>query len=179
MKLTRLVLSDLHLGTGSRPGELNVLEDFHYDVEFAELLTYYDGEAGEDGEIELILNGDIFDLLKVQIDGVWPTEITAELAERKLRQCLDGHPVFVAALRNFLSRTNRRCVNGGRPICRAKSGRVSRIGRRQKCRAGCRRRSDSQSGCHAAMGSRRCRRGADGRSKTDERRSRREMGSRN
>ena len=67
-------------------------------------------------------------------------------------------------------------LHGGRPVCRPECGRVGPIGRRQKCRAGCRRRSDSQSGCHAAMGSRG---GADRRSKTDERRSRREMGSRN
>lgn len=110
MKLTRLVLSDLHLGTGIRPGELNVLEDFHYDDEFAELLAYYDAEAGEDGEIELILNGDIFDLLKVKVGGVWPTEITDEIATEKLRQCLDGHPKFVNALKSFLAKEGRRLV---------------------------------------------------------------------
>ena len=110
MKLTRLVLSDLHLGTGSRPGESNVLEDFHHDDDFAELLAHYEREAGGDGELELILNGDIFDLLKVKIGGVWPTEITDEIATEKLRQCLDGHPRVVHALKDFLSKERRRVV---------------------------------------------------------------------
>jgi UDP-2,3-diacylglucosamine pyrophosphatase LpxH len=110
MKLLRLVLSDLHLGTGSRPGELNVFEDFHYDDEFAELLAHYDRQAGEDGEIELILNGDVFDLLKVKIGGVWPTDITDEIATEKLRQCMDGHPKFVNALKEFVGKKRRRLV---------------------------------------------------------------------
>lgn len=110
MNLTRLVVSDLHLGTGSRPGEHNVFEDFHCDDTFAEFLAHYDREAGPDGEIELIMNGDIFDLLKVKIGGVWPTDITDEIATEKLRKCLDGHPRFVRALKEFLSKEHRRLV---------------------------------------------------------------------
>jgi len=110
MNLTRLVVSDLHLGTGSRPGEHNVFEDFHNDDTFAEFLAHYDREAGADGEIELIMNGDIFDLLKVKIGGVWPTDITDEIATEKLRKCLDGHPRFVRALKEFLSKERRRLV---------------------------------------------------------------------
>ncbi len=110
MRLIRLVLSDLHLGTGVPEGLLNPLEDFYYDERFAELLEHYDKSAGETVQIELILNGDIFDLLKVQLDGVWPTEITEQVAEEKLRLCLDGHPRFVAALRAFLSKPTRRLV---------------------------------------------------------------------
>ena len=110
MKLIRLVVSDLHLGTGVAEGQLNPLEDFFYDDRFAELLDHYEKKCGDSIGIELILNGDIFDLLKVQVDGVWPAEITAEIAEHKLRLCLDGHPRFVAALRTFLHRPNRRLV---------------------------------------------------------------------
>jgi UDP-2,3-diacylglucosamine pyrophosphatase LpxH len=110
VKLIRLVLSDLHLGTGVPEGALNPLEDFFYDERFAELMEHYDRKCGEATAIEVILNGDIFDLLKVQIDGEWPTEITAEIAERKLKQCLDGHPRFVGALRTLLAKPNRRCV---------------------------------------------------------------------
>jgi UDP-2,3-diacylglucosamine pyrophosphatase LpxH len=110
VKLIRLVLSDLHLGTGVPEGQLNPFEDFFYDERFAELLAHYDQKCAEGTQIELILNGDIFDLLKVQIDGVWPTEITAEVATRKLQKCLDGHPKFVAALRGFLANPRSRCV---------------------------------------------------------------------
>ncbi|NOY94015.1 MAG: hypothetical protein GXP55_22765 [Deltaproteobacteria bacterium] len=108
MKLERLIVSDLHLVTGSREGELNPLEDFFHDDRFAELLAHYDEEAGSDRELELILNGDIFDLLKVRIGGVWPTEITDELATEKLRLCLDGHPRFVSALARFMRSPGRR-----------------------------------------------------------------------
>ena len=108
MTLLRLVLSDLHLGTGTRRGQLNPLEDFIHDDRLVELLAYYDQTVGADGSIELILNGDIFDLLKVKIAGEWPTEVTEEIAVAKLQQCLEGHPKFVLALREFLQKpTNR------------------------------------------------------------------------
>ncbi len=108
MKLVRLVLSDLHLGSGSRPGELNAYEDFFHDDRFAELITHHVREIPPDTAIELILNGDIFDLLKIRIGGVWPTEITDGIATEKLRQCLDGHPVVVRALKDFMSRRGSR-----------------------------------------------------------------------
>src|SRR5262245_36541353 len=110
MKLLRIVVSDLHLGTGVEKGKRNPHEDFYEDDRFAELLAHYDQLAGDQSEIELILNGDIFDLLKVKIDGAWPTEITAEIATEKLRLCLEGHPKFVLCLRSFLNRPHRRLV---------------------------------------------------------------------
>jgi UDP-2,3-diacylglucosamine pyrophosphatase LpxH len=110
VRLIRLVVSDLHLGTGVSEGVLNPLEDFYYDERFAELLEHYDKKLSDGTQIELILNGDIFDLLKVQLHGRWPTEITQEVAEQKLRLCLDGHPRFVSALRSFLSNPDRRLV---------------------------------------------------------------------
>jgi UDP-2,3-diacylglucosamine pyrophosphatase LpxH len=110
MKLLRVVLSDLHLGTGYQSGRLNPHEDFFEDDRFAELLAYYDAEAGDDTEVELVLNGDIFDLLKVKIDDQWPIEITEEIAVEKLRLCLEGHPKAVLSLRRFVSGGPRRIV---------------------------------------------------------------------
>ena len=108
MSLFRLVISDLHIGTGTRRGQLNRLEDFFHDERFAELLDYYDQLAGPEGSIELILNGDIFDLLKVKIGDRWPTEVTEDVGVAKLQQCLDGHPKLVLAIREFLQKpTNR------------------------------------------------------------------------
>ena len=49
VKLYRIVLSDLHLVTGSRPGKLDPFEDFFHDERFAELLAHY----GEDAEAEV------------------------------------------------------------------------------------------------------------------------------
>ncbi|MEM9191615.1 MAG: metallophosphoesterase [Myxococcota bacterium] len=105
MKLQRIVVSDLHLGSGSRIGELNPFEDFNHDDRFAELLSHYDSDDDDTG-VELIMNGDIFDLLKIKVGGVWPTEITDEIATEKLRQCLEGHPRFVRALRQFVEKDN-------------------------------------------------------------------------
>lgn len=110
MKLIRLIASDLHLGTGVEKGRLNPHEDFFEDERFAELLAFYDAEHGPDTEIELILNGDIFDLLQVRLEGVWHVEITSEIATEKLRLCLEGHPRFVRALRSFLEKDRRRLV---------------------------------------------------------------------
>jgi UDP-2,3-diacylglucosamine pyrophosphatase LpxH len=110
MPLLRLVLSDLHLGTGVRRGEPNAFEDFRHDDEFADLLAHHHAAAAAGDTIELVFNGDIFDLLKVKIDGRWPTEITDEIATEKLRRCLDGHPRFVHALREFLTHPRRRLV---------------------------------------------------------------------
>ncbi len=109
MRLLRLVLSDLHLGTGASFGEPNPLEDFRHDEELADLLDHYDRLVGN-GELEVVLNGDIFDLLKVKIAGVWPTEITDEVATEKTRQCLEGHPRVVRALRELVERPGRRIV---------------------------------------------------------------------
>ncbi len=108
MKLTRLVLSDLHLANGSKLGELNPMEDFFHDERFAELLEHYDEECSGRGGVELILNGDIFDLLKIKIEGVWPLDITDHVATEKLRQCLEGHPRFVHALKRFLETEENR-----------------------------------------------------------------------
>jgi UDP-2,3-diacylglucosamine pyrophosphatase LpxH len=110
MKLLRLVVSDLHVGTGAQSGRLNPHEDFFEDDRFAELLAHYGGLAGTDTEVELILNGDIFDLLKVKVNGVWPVEITEEIATEKLRLCLEGHPRVVTALRRFVAEGRRRIV---------------------------------------------------------------------
>lgn len=109
MRLVRLILSDLHLGTGAPRGEPNILEDFRHDDELVDLLAYYDRKVGT-GELEVVLNGDIFDLLKVKIGGVWPAEITDEIATEKLRQCLEGHPKAVRALRELIERPGRRIV---------------------------------------------------------------------
>ncbi|HBP23004.1 MAG TPA: hypothetical protein DEA08_35175 [Planctomycetes bacterium] len=103
VNLVRIVVSDLHLGSGSRPGELNPYEDFFHDERFADFIRHYLRDTGEDVGIELILNGDIFDLLKIRIGGVWPVEITDEIATEKLRQCLDGHPIFVRTLKEFMA----------------------------------------------------------------------------
>lgn len=98
----RLVVSDTHLGAGMLRGQPNPLEEFFHDDRFAELLEHHRRGQYADCDVELVLNGDIFDLLKIKVGGVWPTEITEEIACEKLRMCLDGHPVFCEAIRRHL-----------------------------------------------------------------------------
>ena len=44
----------------------------------------------------------------MKIAGEWPTEVTEDVAIAKLQQCLEGHPKFVLAIREFLQKpTNR------------------------------------------------------------------------
>ncbi len=91
-----LVLSDLHLGTGHRRGAVNIYDDFKEDDRLTQLLDRHHGE-------HLLLNGDIFDLLKVSVRGQFPDEISERLAVIKLRLCLRGHPKVTQALTRFLS----------------------------------------------------------------------------
>lgn len=90
-----LVLSDLHLGTGHRRGRVNIYDDFKEDERLAQLLERHAGA-------HLVLNGDIFDLLKVPVMGQFPDEISERLAGIKLFKCLRGHPRVVQALAKFL-----------------------------------------------------------------------------
>jgi UDP-2,3-diacylglucosamine pyrophosphatase LpxH len=107
-KVVRVVFSDCHLGTGMRRGQPNPFEDFHEDERLAEMVEHYATGAYERLEVELILNGDIFDLMKVEIDGAFPTAITEALAIEKMRRTLEGHPRVVSALRAFVARPGKR-----------------------------------------------------------------------
>lgn len=90
-----LVLSDLHLGTGHQRGRVNIYDDFKEDDRLTQLLERYTGS-------HLVLNGDIFDLLKVPVMGQFPDEISPRLAGIKLFKCLKGHPKVIDALGKFL-----------------------------------------------------------------------------
>ena len=106
--MRKLVLSDLHLGSGTTAGELNPFEDFHFDRQFEELLAFHcAGRAGTE-PLELVLNGDILDFLKVDLDGTFPDRIDRDVAVAKGRRILAGHPRFFAALRKFLAGKDRK-----------------------------------------------------------------------
>jgi len=104
----KIVVSDLHIGTGHAPGEVNPYEDFQLDDRFAEMIGYYSSGKYENHEVELILNGDFFDLLKVPVNGAFPDEITESLSMNKLKSCMDGHQSIMDTLRNFISKPGRR-----------------------------------------------------------------------
>jgi UDP-2,3-diacylglucosamine pyrophosphatase LpxH len=110
MSLVRriVVLSDLHIGAGQEKGRPNVFDDFREDDRFAQLLEHYGRPRGDRDEVHLVLNGDIFDLIKVSVDGRFPEAITEKVARQKLDACFRGHPKVVSALRGFLAREKNR-----------------------------------------------------------------------
>jgi UDP-2,3-diacylglucosamine pyrophosphatase LpxH len=104
----KVVISDLHLGSGQPPGSLNPFESFYQDEKLVELLRYYSTDFYEDEDIELIIAGDLYDLLAVRVDGKFPERITEKLALEKLRLCIAGHPKVHAALRDFVRTPRKR-----------------------------------------------------------------------
>lgn len=102
-KRIKLVVSDLHLGLGRflEDGRLNLLEEFYYDEKFAEFLHYYSTGEYKDAEVELILNGDIFNFLQTDYKGHFLTVITESVTVDQLRRIIRGHQVFFRALREF------------------------------------------------------------------------------
>jgi len=101
--MIKLSISDTHLSMGSRPGRFNPYEDFHDDEALCSFLDYYSNGEFENESVELILNGDIFDPLAVDLNGLFPERITSSVAVAKMGKCLEGHAEVVAAMRRFLS----------------------------------------------------------------------------
>lgn len=108
----KIVVSDLHLGAGCEP-EGNALEDFSSDREFVALLQEIAAESDRDSvAVELILNGDVFEMLQVpHVDRfdpsiVYPSEQYHSSSERdsvrKMNIIIEGHRAFFQALGRFL-----------------------------------------------------------------------------
>ncbi|OFZ78885.1 MAG: hypothetical protein A2583_11790 [Bdellovibrionales bacterium RIFOXYD1_FULL_53_11] len=101
----KLVVSDFHLGKGRyfQDGSQNILEDFVYDREFSEFLYYYRTGQYADAEVELVLNGDILNILQMDTYGVHTHLVTERSVVRAVERIVAGHPDFFQALRSFAS----------------------------------------------------------------------------
>ena len=106
----KLVVSDFHLGKGRyfRDGSANLLEDFVYDREFAEFLDHYRTGSFSYADVELVLNGDILNLLQMDHFGVYTALFTERSTERAVRRIAQGHPVFFEALKRWLATPGHR-----------------------------------------------------------------------
>ena len=109
---TILVISDLHLGAGIQVnGRKNPLEDFNSDKELVDFLNYYSSDKFVSQEVELIINGDFFDLLAVPYVKYFDDEFWSEKAAlEKLELILKAHPEVMDALKEFLSKKNKKIV---------------------------------------------------------------------
>ncbi len=99
----KIVVSDLHLGRGRvlPDGSVNILEDFLADRHFAEFLDHYSSGKYYDAEVELILNGDILNLIQVDYRGYFSPILTESISAEKLRGVIKGHKIFFDALKRF------------------------------------------------------------------------------
>jgi hypothetical protein len=82
-----LVVSDLHLGKGKflKNGQLNILEDFFEDDRFQEFTDYYSSGKHYWTHCHLVLNGDILNLIQIDVDGVFSSIIDGDLTVRAIK----------------------------------------------------------------------------------------------
>jgi UDP-2,3-diacylglucosamine pyrophosphatase LpxH len=108
----KIIMSDLHLGAGYE-AHGNRLEDFRSDLEFAGFLAEICAESERShAEVELILNGDIFEMLQVpHVDCFDPQEVYSTDQYRsfaeidsalKIDIIIAGHRPFFDALSRFI-----------------------------------------------------------------------------
>lgn len=111
-KKTILVISDLHLSAGHEfEGRKNPLEDFHSDKELVDFFHYYSSGEYQNQEVELIINGDFFDLLAVPFVYQFDEDFWSErAAKEKLDLILKAHPEVMQALSDFVSAKNKKLV---------------------------------------------------------------------
>ncbi|CBW26979.1 conserved hypothetical protein [Halobacteriovorax marinus SJ] len=109
---TILVISDIHLGAGVVVnGRRNYLEDFHFDEELVDFLDYYSSGDYLNREVELIINGDLFDLLAVPFVNYFDDEFWSEKAAlSKFEMIIKAHREVIDALNNFVSHKNNKLV---------------------------------------------------------------------
>jgi UDP-2,3-diacylglucosamine pyrophosphatase LpxH len=110
----KIIVSDLHLGAGSFDLDKgNVLEDFIVDEAFAHFLHEMEEESEIKGtDLELIINGDMLEFLQVPAaDRFEPGRAylpenycssAEEDSAKKTDLIIKGHPMFFAALREFI-----------------------------------------------------------------------------
>lgn len=105
-----LVVSDLHLGKGKflKNGQLNILEDFFEDERFVEFLEFYSSGMHYLADVHLVLNGDILNLIQIDVDGIFTHIVDDELTLKGLKSIVTGHSAFIEGLKAFLSTPNKK-----------------------------------------------------------------------
>ncbi|MEQ1663851.1 MAG: metallophosphoesterase [Bdellovibrionales bacterium] len=102
----KLVISDLHLGAGRilEDGRLNLLEEFYFDERFSEFLHFYTTGKWADYQVEIILNGDIFNFLQTDYKGHYLTVITEQVTLDQIQRIVKGHEIFFQTLKEFVKK---------------------------------------------------------------------------
>lgn len=105
-----LVVSDFHLAKGRflANGQINIFEDFFEDDRFQEFVEYYSTGKFYWHDVHLVLNGDIFNLLQVPINGIFNHLMDEEWVIEALKVIHKGHRSFFESLKKFLSTPNKK-----------------------------------------------------------------------
>lgn len=91
-----VVMGDIEMGAGG------VLDDFPHSDALGELILSYTRPPFDQLPVELVFNGDTFDLLKTSYEGEYPRHVTRDVALAKMSRVAAAHPRFFSALRRFL-----------------------------------------------------------------------------
>jgi UDP-2,3-diacylglucosamine pyrophosphatase LpxH len=91
-----VVLSDIEMGAGGN------MDDFPHSDWLGQLLRSYNDPPFEDLDVDLVFNGDTFDLHKTSYLGEYPRHITGEVALGKMARIWAAHRPFFEGLRDFL-----------------------------------------------------------------------------
>lgn len=107
---TILVISDIHLGAGVYINhKRNYLEAFHADKELVDFLEFFCSGEYSGRDVDLIINGDFFDLLAVPFVPYFDDEFwSEEAALAKLELILNAHSEVIQALINFVEVKHKR-----------------------------------------------------------------------
>jgi UDP-2,3-diacylglucosamine pyrophosphatase LpxH len=111
MKKLKIIISDFHLGNGRYlpDGTVNSLEDFNSDEKFVEFMEHY-GEQPPDTHVELIVNGDFFNMIQL-LPEEKPDDILSERAAvSKIEAIIQGHKSIFSSLKAFNEKPRRRVV---------------------------------------------------------------------
>jgi UDP-2,3-diacylglucosamine pyrophosphatase LpxH len=101
MKEKTIIISDIEMGRG------DIMDDFTSDTELAGFMNKI-VKDNPDASLTLVLNGDIFDFLKMAYKGAYPRHITAEISLWKLNEVMRCHPTVFTALKKFLEKGNNK-----------------------------------------------------------------------
>lgn len=89
------VISDIEMGRG------DITDDFSDDQHVADFLEQIKA-SHPDEKVTLVLNGDIFDFIKMAYKDEYPRYITEEISLWKLEQTFQKHSIVFDAFRRFL-----------------------------------------------------------------------------
>ncbi|MDF1563609.1 MAG: hypothetical protein P1V51_11230 [Deltaproteobacteria bacterium] len=92
-----VILSDIEMGAGG------LYDDFPHSDWLGELIATYSQAPYEGLPVDLIFNGDTFDLLKTAYLGGHPRHVTRDVAMGKMASIAAAHPLFFSAVRAFLA----------------------------------------------------------------------------